>query len=517
MFSHSHTRKSVPSLVTLLPNIIAQCLFPRPTRIDGPSEGLRIEERSTHRQEESDGLRGLSQAIIDKLPDDVLLDVFDFYLDNNNSACEPRDTDEWHTLVHVCRRWRKVVFASPRRLNLSLLCGEKTPVRAMLDIWPALPMEIKSHWRVNWEVGLDNFIAALEHRDRVRSIIFLHFPNFVWKTLAAAMQAPFPELTYLRLWPGGSALDLPTSFLGRSAPRLRTFRLSGIRPLPVRKLLLSTSDLVDLDLWNIPYSSSGYISPKSMVACLSSLNRLELLNLGFHSREYRPCPPAQTHVVLPALSYLAFEGENKYSEDLVSRIDTPRLSRLYMSLFLDPVFDIPQLKQFIGRAKSLKPFKAAKLLFDNLSIELELDEPCGPTLKLGCCAGINRQVSSMALVCSRLSPSFSLIKRLDLVPSYPHFHPLSGDATESTQFLDLFRPFTAIQSLYVSERLVPHVVPALLERIGERATEVLPDLRDLFFGGYTFGSVRDALLAQQQLSGQPIVLHHWEEGSVDSD
>jgi hypothetical protein len=142
---------------------------------------------------------GAGQATIDKLPDDVLLDIFDFYLDNDNCAREPRDTDEWHTLVHVCRRWRNVVFASPRRLNLSLLCGEKTPVRAMLDIWPALPMEIESHWRGNWEVRLDNIIAALEHRDRVRSITIQNFPSLVGINLEAAMKAPFPELTCLRL------------------------------------------------------------------------------------------------------------------------------------------------------------------------------------------------------------------------------------------------------------------------------------------------------------------------------
>jgi hypothetical protein len=190
-FSHSHTRKSVRGLVTLLPNIIAQCLFPR-TRTDGSSEGMRMEEHSTHRQEESDELRGLcrsyvqtsatttdccgaGQAAIDKLPDEVLLDIFSFYLDNDNSAYEPRDTDEWHTLVHVCRRWREVVFASPRRLNLALLCGEKTPVRKMLNIWPAFPMDIQS--QLEWFVGS----GAGQHHCRTRasrSCAFHHHPQF---------------------------------------------------------------------------------------------------------------------------------------------------------------------------------------------------------------------------------------------------------------------------------------------------------------------------------------------------
>ncbi|KAI0288994.1 hypothetical protein BC826DRAFT_1107322 [Russula brevipes] len=517
MSSPNHTRKFVRSLVTLLPNIVAQCLFPR-TRTDGSSQGIRMEE--------SDELRGLCQAAIDKLPDDVLLDIFNFYLDNDNSAYEPRGSDEWHTLVHVCRRWRQVVFASPRRLKLALLCGEKLPVRTMLDIWPAFPMDIQSHWRGTWEVGLDNIAAALEHRDRVRSIITLNFPSSAGSRLAEVIQVPFPELTCLRLWWNAGIIHvLPDSFLGGSAPRLRTFQLRGIRyrAAAVLNVLSSASDLVDLDLWNLAYIDSEYISSESIVACLSSLNRLETFHLVIRLRQlpqYRPCPPPQTRVVLPALSYLSFEGENEYSEDMAARIDTPRLSRLSLSFFPDSVFDIPQMEQLIGRLEGLRPFKVARVVFDGWSIQLELDQPHGPPWRIGCMVGIDLQVSSMALVCSQLSPFFSHIERLDLVPAYSHFDPqCENNATESTQFLELFQPFAAIHSLYVSERLVPLVIPALRERIGERSTEVLPNLRDIFLGGYVkSGSVQDAiqsLLAVQRISSQPIAFHHWGRGSVD--
>ncbi|KAI0292173.1 hypothetical protein BC826DRAFT_1020443 [Russula brevipes] len=118
---------------------------------------------------------GVGQATIDKLPDDVLLEIFDFYLDNKNLH-ERRNVDKWHTLVHVCKKWRNVVFASPRRLDLRLLCKNTRPVRAMLDIWPALPIHIEGIWRKRWETGLDNIVAALEHPDRVRSIGLFHVP-----------------------------------------------------------------------------------------------------------------------------------------------------------------------------------------------------------------------------------------------------------------------------------------------------------------------------------------------------
>ena len=71
------------------------------------------------------------------LPDDVLLEIFDFYVDEDIGTIQ-----EWITLAHVCRRWRSVVFQSPHRLNLRLVCRPTTPVRNTLDIWPPLPLII---------------------------------------------------------------------------------------------------------------------------------------------------------------------------------------------------------------------------------------------------------------------------------------------------------------------------------------------------------------------------------------
>ena len=53
------------------------------------------------------------------VPDDVLLEVFDFYVAGDMYS---KDREAWQTLVHVCRRWRSIVFGSPRRLDLQLVC-----------------------------------------------------------------------------------------------------------------------------------------------------------------------------------------------------------------------------------------------------------------------------------------------------------------------------------------------------------------------------------------------------------
>ena len=201
------------------------------------------------------------------LPDDVLLDIFDFYVIGKSDS--KKEIEKWQTLVHVCRQWRTVVFGSPRRLRLRLHCAVQTltPLRDMLDVWPAFPLVIKDI--VSNTKELDNTMAVLERSDRVCHVVLVssHMENIL-----AAMQKPFPELTYLWLISLGAATVSPYSFLGGSAPRLQSLLLYGI-PFPgLPKLLLSATHLVNLFLSNIP--RSRYISPEEIVTALSTLTSL---------------------------------------------------------------------------------------------------------------------------------------------------------------------------------------------------------------------------------------------------
>jgi hypothetical protein len=296
---------------------------------------------------------------IDVLPDDVLLLIFDFYVVDQDLSgpTKKRTVEAWQALVHVCRRWRSVVFGSPRRLNLRLFFGSETP-GDLLDVWPApaLPLLISAHV---FQSVADNIVAVLGHSDRVVEISLGLLEGSGLEKVFAAMHVPFPELTILRIWDrcGEMRTVPPDSLLCGSTPRLQSLELHRV-PLPVfPKPLLSATHLISLRLMDIPHSA--YISPEAMVTTLSTLTCLESLYLTFESPQSRPDresrrPPPPTRLIVPVLTSLNFKGGDGYIDDLVACIDAPRLNDLNITFFNQIIFYTPQFVQFISRTPGLK-------------------------------------------------------------------------------------------------------------------------------------------------------------------
>jgi hypothetical protein len=284
-----------------------------------------------------------ARVTIDMLPDVVLLEIFNFYVGENRiNRVDEEQIEAWHTLVHVCRKWRIVVYGSPHRLGLRLRCSTSTPVRETLDVWPLLPIVIIGEEDEKW--GMDNIIAAVEHKDRICELKLWVVPISQMEKVLVAMQQPFPELTTLWLEPKveTAPVVVPTSFLGGSAPRLRNLSLDYISFPGLPKLLLSAIHLVHLELRNIP--RSGYISPEVMVTIISVLTRLEKLDIGFASP--RSCPDQKsrrppTHTLLPVLTKLWFKGASEYLEDFVAQINAPLLDNLTILFFDQLTFNAP--------------------------------------------------------------------------------------------------------------------------------------------------------------------------------
>ena len=451
------------------------------------------------------------------LPDDVLLAIFDFCGDKY-------ELEAWQTLVHVCRRWRSVVLGSPRRLGLQLVCTSRTPARDTLNAWPALPLFIQCYH--NPIEILDNIIAVLERSGCVREIDISHVSSLELGKISEVMQEPFPELTHMGLWSEDEAVPiLPDSFLGGSAPRLRSLEFQGI-PFPgLPKILLSATHLFDLRLWDIPHS--GFFSPESMVTALSTLTSLQELRLEFQSPRSRPHwasrrPPPPTRFILPVLQNFKFKGVSEYLEDLVACIEAARLDKFYVTLFNQIVFDAPQLIQFISRTPKLKALEKAHVIFEGGAARVNLSSqiPGNGELEVKIpCRELDWQVSSLEQVCTWCLLTVSTSENL-----YIYGHPLwklgVQDNIENALWLELFRPFAAVKNLHLSQEFSRRIVPALQELDEGRTTEVLPTLEKVFLEELPItGPIQEGIqqfVAAREAS-HPIEVSHWDRDEVDDN
>jgi hypothetical protein len=386
-----------------------------------------------------------------------------------------------------------------------------------LDIWPALPIVISviSPLPVSGET---NIISALQKHNRVCTINISGVPNPLLKEFAA-MQEPFPALTGLWLLSDDKNVPvLPDSFLGGSAPRLRSLVLYRI-PFPaLPKLLLSTHDLVTLHLWFIP--RSGYISSSAMATALSTLTSLQSLDLRFRSPRSQADrasrrPPPLTPVALPLLTKFWFKGDSEYLEDIVSRIESPLLSDSDITFFNQVIFNTPLLRPFISRtATFMEAYRADISCYDNaVRFSLYSRNGTGVNTEVGLyisCKPLDWQISSLAQVCNTSFPPLPTLERLDIDIEKDRNSLLEWqDDMEDTQWLELLRPFTSVKDLRLSKGSVPFIAPALQELSEERVTEVLPELQNLFTGRTRSVPVKKAIrkfIAARQLAGCPVNL-----------
>ena len=456
------------------------------------------------------------------LPDSVLLEIFWFYKEVEERRFL-RIVWNWHLFVHVCRRWRQVVFGSPIHLNLQIFCTSRTPARKYLGIWPALPIFIDFDYYSPLRHGNnpssgDNIVTAFEHVDRVCGVR-LRATGSELETFAMVMQEPFPVLTSLYILSDVKAPVLPAEFLGGSAPLLQKIYFDGI-PFPaLPTLLLSTSDLVTLDLKSIP--PSGYISPEAMAVGLAALPRLKTFIIQFRSASPRPDrihPPPATRTVLPVLTYFHLQGASEYLEDLVARIDAPQLDEIHICYLnqLDE-FRVAQLPRFIDRSvgPKLTQFRFAQVGFYGHFVnfhtyrnandsESSSESPSAPTAVL--CEGLDWQVSHMAQVLSHFSATLSNVVHLKLEVWHEEDEEVSQDykleATDDVEWLHLLHQFPTVKTLHVPHELAGNIALAL-EDIAWEA--IAPSLDLIYLADQPASSI-EKFVAARQLSGRPVTV-----------
>ena len=258
-----------------------------------------------------------------------------------------------------------------------------------------------------------------------------------------------------------------------------------------------------------------------MLTCLSALTRLETLEIGFESSRSHPDresrPPPLTHTLLPALTRLHFKGASEYLEDLVAGIGAPLLNKMDITFFRQSILDTPQLTQLISRTPNFKAQERARVVFDSdWDVWITLPQTFDGEL----CLGISGrqpdwQLSSLAQVCRSSFPRALILAvgRLYMLGGRM-LRVLQQDTIESSRWMELLRPFTAVKYLYISQEFGVCIAPSLQELVGGRTMEVLPALETLFLEGPSepirvqeaIGQFSDA----RRLSGHPIAVSRWE-------
>ena len=465
----------------------------------------------------------------DALPDEVLLHAFYFYVDQTPNGDAWHELDAWHTLVHVCHKWRCVVFASPKRLNLRLLCNENRLLKNMLDLWPSsLPLVISDsalrRTRLELE-GAKIIIAALKHRNRISTIDLSGVLALLPKPFLA-MTKPFPELTSLSLHSWDEYIQvLPGSFLSGSCSRLQELHLHGI-PFPgLENLLLSTGGLINLRLQLIPHS--GYITPEAVINILSTLTKLESFELGFRSprslaERASQHSPTVTRVVLTSLTRFQFQGGSAYLEKILSRIDTPLLESFTITFFDCLVLDTPHLRHFISHTEAFSALDRADIVFDSPSddshISVTFPPPDAPL------STTDPGVLTLGVRYTDSGPGFMSLVRLfsSSLPPLPTLERLSTRMYRSTtrcrarvtEWVEFLRLFNAVKDLDLSRngKLTYRIFPALTELAGEGTVGALPALQNVFvhrlWGSDYIAKATKAFVAARQASGRPVAVHY---------
>jgi hypothetical protein len=437
------------------------------------------------------------------LSNEVLLNIFRCYLD----SCP----QFWPRLVHICRKWRHIVFTFQQALHLRLFCARGTPALKTLDCWPALPIVVQYGGAPSLRSPAledeDKIMVALKHSDRVSSISLTITSSLLEKL--SVVEKPFSELEDLVLLSRHRELQtLPSAF--QWGIRLRTLHLTGVAIPALPELLFPSTALADLQLHNIP--KLGYFSPEAFVNALSGMAQLRTLSLHFLStcpRDDLGSPPLSVErVVLPALTSLKYRGTSQYLDSVVARIDAPRLRDLDITFFCLPTIYVSQLGQFLNRIETQKSHCQAEIISSQRAISVSFNQSEAPArLELQVpCSNLAQQLSYMAQICNGLSTFLLHVESLRIGTQ-----PSSGlDDVNLKRWLGLIRPFRGTKWVHLACNQPTNIIRALCLPQHEAA---LPALHKLYVQEHEspYAPLQKAVASfvhSRRLSGQIICVEY---------
>jgi hypothetical protein len=223
-----------------------------------------------------------------------------------------------------------------------------------------------------------------------------------------------------------------------------------------------------------------------LVAGLAASTSLLCLFIEFNSSHSLPnqnsLPPV-TRTVLPALSTIEFEGASDYLEDLVARIDCPKLEHNKISyLHRCASFRAARLMEFMDRLENPRlrqiPWLDVHFLSEGIFLWFSHLHHMGFTWITF--KGTKWGVSHLIQMFRQFSPKLSEVCHLSI--KYDPERP-PGPEIGPNEWVQLLHPFTTVQTLHVKDE-VHHDPPAVegvtREIVPGADSELLPALGLLY-------------------------------------
>jgi hypothetical protein len=429
----------------------------------------------------------VSDTPIDNLDDDSLLQIFSFY--------RLEDEDDWYfrlgwlKLVHVCPRWRKLIYNSWAHLDMCLLLTNDSPSMDTLSHLPPLPLVIRYSDRTRTITRKDEGIMylGLQQHDRVRRVD-LQAPSSKLRMWLEPMNKLFPMLGDLFL----SSTTMDSEEMSQvlpellQAPNLRHLSLHGIGLSKGLSLPSSTTALSTLSLTHI--QESCYFPPGLLVTHLQVLPHLEALSIGFTTPIAFPSDEGELlsalipPVTLPTLKWFTFRGEDVYLDNLVAQINTPLLKQLNLTLLFDLDFTLVNLTDFIRRTERFE-CPDARLIFnkDGAFIDAGYNERRGiGRLSLHVnCEPLDWKIYSAAQVCSALGKALPTVEELTLDLNSYGMRLNWEESVNGMVWHDLLLPFISVKKLRIGPSLTLVLSRSLGKVAGGLVLELLPELEEL--------------------------------------
>jgi hypothetical protein len=426
---------------------------------------------------------------INRLPDEVLLEIFDLYRKGFGRLRDWNNKNGWFRLAHVCRNWRFVVLASPSRLQVRLYFAHSTPTRAVvLERLSHLPIIVDYTGAVFWEGSQDSkrFLSAIRFPDRVCRIKLLQ-TTLNLDGIVGGLASPFSALESLDIQNKRvvQPISLPTS-LATSAGSLRHLRLVGAFFTSILPVLSATRALVylTLDIDTVLCLTTG----ASLLAHLQHMPHLRNLQVTAHFHfSNKHIENTSTTALLPELTCFRFFGERAQIEWLVAGLVTPSLRELYISTVnwitdASPTFQISYyLSNFIRVGGGF--FLAAQL---SVSLDPKISLLAHPN-SIGDPPSKSVTISMLLAfrLRSTLSATFGTLEDIflfhfdDYAPGlfeYPKFYPRLTWRTESWRLL--FEDFRNVKVLRLHHGLETNIA-TILRRPNVTIQGVNPDATTL--------------------------------------